>query len=193
MATLGTFAGVQVVAAAATVGALLAQERRLDLVLLDLRLGDDSSVTTNVRSLQAAGAKVLVFTSGENSTLIREAARTGAVGMLRKSEDSAVLARSIIAALRGEVVASIDWAAALDADPSLRDAGLTKREHEVLALYAAGARAEHVASELGISRETVLDHVRRIRARYAAVDRAARTKIDLYRRALEDGVLQGES
>lgn len=192
-ATLGNLTGIEVVAATDTVPALLALGRQVDLVLLDLRLNDGSTVTGNVEALRASGATVLIFTSGESPALIREAARTGAVGMLRKSEDSGVVARSIIAALRGEVVASTDWAAAIDGDPSLRDAGLTHRELEVLALCASGARAEHVATELGISRETVLDHVRRIRGRYAAVDRVAPTKVDLYRRAVEDGVIPDES
>ena len=63
------------------------------------------------------------------------------------------------------------------------------REAEVLALYASGETAERVARLLFISRETVLDHVRRIRTKYAAADRAAPTKVDLYRRAVEDGLV----
>ena len=68
---------------------------------------------------------------------------------------------------------------------------LTVRELEVLGLYASGEKADRVARLLGISRETVLDHVRRIRQKYAAVHRPAHTKVDLYRRAVEDGVLRG--
>ena len=46
-----------------------------------------------------------------------------------------------------------------------------------------------MALELGISRETVLDHIRRIRAKYAKVERPAPTKVELYQRAIEDGVI----
>jgi hypothetical protein len=35
----------------------------------------------------------------------------------------------------------------------------------------------------------VLDHVRRIRGKYAAAGRPAATKVDLYRRAVEDGYI----
>ncbi|WP_156253397.1 response regulator transcription factor [Pseudactinotalea terrae] len=66
---------------------------------------------------------------------------------------------------------------------------ITPRERQVLGLYAAGDTADHVARQLGISRETVLDHIRRIRVKYARIQRPAHTKIDLYRRAVEDGVL----
>ena len=63
------------------------------------------------------------------------------------------------------------------------------REAEVLALYASGETADRVARQLFITRQTVLDHIRRIRARYAAVDRPAHTKLDLYHRAVEDGIV----
>ena len=66
---------------------------------------------------------------------------------------------------------------------------ITPRELQVLGLYAAGNTADHVAKELGISRETVLDHIRQIRIKYARLERPAHTKVDLYRRAVEDGVL----
>ena len=88
-----------------------------------------------------------------------------------------------------EVVATADWAAALDSDSDFVSAELTGREAEVLALYASGETAERVGEQLFITRETVLDHIRRIRAKYAAVARPARTKVDLYRRAVEDGIM----
>lgn len=71
-------------------------------------------------------------------------------------------------------------------------AALTRRESEVLALYASGETAERVAEELFVSQATVIDHIRRIRAKYAAVDRAAPTKVDLFRRAVEDGLIEPE-
>lgn len=46
-----------------------------------------------------------------------------------------------------------------------------------------------MARQLGVSRETVLDHVRHIRVKYSDAQRPAPTKVDLYRRAVEDGVL----
>jgi DNA-binding CsgD family transcriptional regulator len=47
-----------------------------------------------------------------------------------------------------------------------------------------------VATALFVSRDTVLDHIRRIRSKYAAVDRPAATKVDLFRRAVEDGLVE---
>ncbi|HEY0189097.1 MAG TPA: LuxR C-terminal-related transcriptional regulator [Cellulomonas sp.] len=180
-------AEVDLVAASATVDELLAVTTDLDLVVLDLRLADGSFPARNVAMLRETGAEVLAYTSGEDPALVRAVARAGVVGMIRKSEPPQVLVDAVLQALRGEIVASVDWAAALDGDSE--PVALSPRESQVLALYAAGEKADRVARTLGISRETVLDHIRHIRAKYAAAERPAHTKVDLYRRAVEDGVL----
>jgi DNA-binding NarL/FixJ family response regulator len=177
------------VTAASTVTGLLQDEPRLDLVLLDLSLADGSTPAQNLAELGRAGVIVIAYTSGERPALVRQAARAGVAGMIRKSEPPTVLVEAILQALRGEVVATADWAAAIDSDSALPTVGLTDREAEVLELYASGEKAERVAEMLFISRETVLDHIRRIRSKYATAGRAAPTKVDLYRRAREDGLL----
>lgn len=168
---------------------LLSKASKLDVVMLDLALSDGSSPTENIRTLAPLGAQIIAYTSGEQSRLVREAARAGASGMIRKSERMEVIVESVRRAARGEVIASPDWAAALDADREFVSARLSPRESEVLSLYASGETADRVAQSLFLSRETVLDHIRRIRAKYAAVDRAAPTKVDLFRRAIEDGLV----
>lgn len=176
--------------AAATVAELLTAGEAYDLVLLDLALGDGSRPGENVRALRARGIPVLVYTVGDEPSLIREAAAAGAMGMVHKTETPRNLIAAIRAVLSGEVGATADWAAALDTDEDFVAAGLTAREAQVLGLYASGETAERVAQELFISRETVLDHLRRIRAKYAAIDRPAPNKLDLYHRAVEDGIVR---
>ncbi|MFT4109932.1 response regulator transcription factor [Propionicimonas sp.] len=178
-----------VVGTAASVPELLAQGPPLDGVLLDLSLADDSTPTENLQALAALEVPVLVYTSGDRPHLVREAARAGAAGMLRKSELPDAIVLAVRTMLAGEVPASADWAAALDFDPDFVHVHLSPREAEVLGLYASGETADRVAALLYISRDTVLDHIRRIRSKYARVDRAARTKVDLYRRAVEDGLI----
>jgi len=184
--------GMFVAAWGATVPELLAQETRFDVVLLDLVLADGSTPSSNIRALEPTGAPVLAYTSGDQPSLVREAARAGAIGMVRKSELPATIVEAVRAVLRGEVVASADWAAALDFDTDFVTARLSDREAEVLSLYAAGETAARVAARLFISRQTVLDHIRRIRTKYAAVGRPAPTKLDLYLRAVEDGIVSTE-
>ena len=181
---------LEVVAASASVVELLTQSEHFDVVLLDLRLADGSNPTQNLTALTRLGIPVLVYTSGDRPDLIREATRAGATGVVRKSESPEVIISAVRSMLLGEPVVTADWAAALDFDPDFVAVHLSPREAEVLALYASGETAERVAKLLFISRETVLDHVRRIRTKYAAADRAAPTKVDLYRRAVEDGLVE---
>ncbi|MGO4103544.1 response regulator [Leifsonia sp. YAF41] len=187
-----TLPEIEVVATVDSVSALLdslAPGERLDLAILDLRLADGSMVASNVDRLRERGIDVLAFTGGDDAQLMRFAARSGVLGVVRKSESTAVLLDAVTRAAAGEPVASTEWAAALDGDPDLADAGLSPRERQVLSLYAAGAKAPLVASRAGIAESTVIDYIRRVRSKYERVGRPANTKIDLYKRALEDGIL----
>ena len=180
---------LEVVATAASVRELLAETQALDAVLLDLNLTDGSTPSQNLDDLAALDVPVLVYTSGDRPQLVRDAARAGAAGMVRKSESPEAIVEAVRTMLAGEVPASADWAAAIDFDPDFVRVHLSPREAEVLGLYASGETAERVAALLYISRDTVLDHIRRIRAKYAQASRAAPTKVDLYRRAVEDGLI----
>lgn len=180
---------VELVAHASTVADLFAEPAAMDLVVLDLRLRDGSSPTGNVEAIRQRGVPVLVLTSGEDPYLVREAARAGVLGVIRKSRSPEDIVDAIRAAVRGEVVPTTDWAAAIDGDPEIDLVDLSPQHRKVLELYAAGETATRVASDLKISRETVNDYLRRIRTKYADAGRPAPTKSELYKRALEDGWL----
>ena len=55
------------------------------VVVLDLRLNDDSSPRDNITALSGAGHPVVVYTSAENPCLVREAIAAGALAIVRKS------------------------------------------------------------------------------------------------------------
>lgn len=188
-AMLADQADLELVCAAPTVDALLAQHDDLDLAVLDLRLSDGSSPKCNVEQLRAAGLETLVFTGAENAFLVRSAARAGVLGVVRKSEPAAVVVDAIRIAASGGQVASTEWAAAIDGDPELGDVGLSPRQLEVLELYASGEKLDRVARLTGLAPQTVNDYLQRIRAKYAEAGRPAPTKTDLYKRAIEDGWL----
>lgn len=188
-ATLSSLNGFEYVGIAPTVDDLLATFAPLDLVVLDLRLADGSSPVSNVERIVETGCKVLAFTSGENPYLVRAVAKTDVLGIVRKSEPVAVLAEALQLVAAGQPVVSVDWAAAVDSDPALAHAGLSAQEQKVLTLFANGNKAQAVASAAGIALGTVEDYVRRIRAKYTRAGRPAYTKVDLYKRAIEDGFL----
>ncbi|MEV4668723.1 LuxR C-terminal-related transcriptional regulator [Microbacterium sp. LWO12-1.2] len=186
--------GLHVVAVGKTVAELVAFRQRMDVILLGLTLSDGSTPAQNIAALSWTGARVLAYAADEQIGLIREAARAGAVGMVKKSDEAPQLVATLRAAARGQLAAGADWAARIGrGESAVARVNLSTREGEVLALYAAGETAERVAQTLFVSRETVLDHIRRIRVKYAAVGRPALTKVDLFRRAVEDGFVQQDS
>ncbi len=74
-----------------------------------------------------------------------------------------------------------------DSAPLLVRPDLSAREIEVLLAWLGADSKDDVAEALFISASTVSTHVARIRAKYAAVGRAAPTKTHLFARALQDG------
>lgn len=181
---------LRLVATARTVPELLEGGQQLDLVLLDLSLADRSMPEDNVAALTEQGIPSLAYTSGENAFLIRSAAKGGVRGIARKSHTPEQLIEAIRGCLNdGAEALTNEWAAAVDSDPGLDAVGLSARQREVLELFACGESAKRVASQTGLSITTVNDYLLRIRAKYAQQGRAAHTKVDLYKRAVEDGVL----
>ncbi len=135
---------LHLVVGAHTVGDLLAQLTSdspdmglpLDLVVLDLRLGDGSTPAGNIAELSEAGVSTLVYTSGDEPYLVRDAAGAGTLGVVRKNATKTEVCAAVRTAASGSTVVSMDWAAALDSDPQFVD--LPTRLREVLELYAAG-------------------------------------------------------
>lgn len=178
---------MDLVAAARTVPELLAPSPLLDLTVLDLRLEDGSSPRTNVELLREADIPTLVYTSGDEPYLVQMAASAGVLGVLRKNIPEEEFVDAVRHAAAGVAVPTIDWAAAIDADPRFVD--LPPQLRRVLELYAAGASTTAVAKSMGLSTDTIHDYIDRIRKRYIAAGRPAPTKTDLYKRAIEDGWL----
>lgn len=172
-----------------TVSDLLRDLPNVDIAVLDLRLADGTTPYDNVCRLRDAGIRVLVYTSGEHPELLLSAARANALGVVLKSEEPAVVLDAIYAAARDEPVVSTVWASAIDGAPDLDAAKLTPQQQRVLSLYGDGETAAAVARKLGISSETVNDHLKAIRLRYAEAERPIRSRIGFTYRAIEDGFL----
>ena len=80
---------IRLVATAATVDALLAGPgRHADVVLLDLDLGDGTTVDGNVAAILAAGPAVLVLSASDRPVAVRAAMRAGARGYVLKNEQA---------------------------------------------------------------------------------------------------------
>jgi two-component system uhpT operon response regulator UhpA len=185
--------GHDVIAVGATVDDLIEglAGREVDVVVLDLSLGDGSSVTDNVKRVQAAGAAVLVHSIADRVGLVREALAAGAAGVIPKSSATKTVIVAAATVARGEVLNNLEWATAIDADRDFAKAQLGRREREILHLYASGLPLKLAAEQLGIGYSTAREYLDRIRVKYVEVGRPAPTKVDLLRRAVEDGILPG--
>ncbi len=164
-----------------------------DVVVLDLTLGDGTTVTENVRDLIADGSSVLIYSVADRPAAVREALAVGAAGVVSKASPIGEVVAAIGTVARGELLNSIEWAAAVEGDREFASAQLSAREREVLRLYAAGLPLKIVADRLGIAFSTAKENIARIRLKYGEVGRPAPTKVDLHRRALEDGILSQQA
>ena len=161
-----------------------------DVVVLDLTLGDGTTVTENVRRLVLDGSSVIIHSVADRPAAVREALAAGAARGVSKSSriDDVIAAVSTVA--KGEPLNNVEWASAVEGDREFADAQLSAREREVLRLYAAGLPLKVVADRLGVAYSTAKENITRVRVKYVEVGRPAPTKVDLLRRAMEDGIVE---
>lgn len=174
------------VVGARTVDGLLAAQREISVVVLDVRLDDGSRAEDNIRRLAAHGLTVLLHADAEHREAIPVFSRTPAKGIVWKNEPARVLLQAISTVAEGN-----SWQSA---NHAVRPVDLTHRELEVLRLYATGLKYSETAAALDppVSVESVKTYLSRIRKRYDEAGRPASTRMELRRRALEDGLLPPE-
>ena len=159
------------------------------IAVLDLRLADGSAPDENIADINGRGVPVVVYTSGDDPYLVRRAIAGGALSIVRKSAPPEDLVEAVLAASDGATCPTPDWAAALDADEDFVASRLSDLEARILAHYASGERSGSVARALNVSKNTVNTYIARIREKYRESGRPAESRVDLFRRAAEDGLL----
>lgn len=160
-----------------------------DVVVLDLTLGDGTTVTENVTALVSDGASVVIHSVADRPAAVREALAAGAAGVVSKSSALDDVLGAIRTVARGDALNNVEWASAVEGDREFADAQLSVRERDVLRLYAAGLPLKAVAERLGVAYSTAKENITRVRVKYVEVGRPAPTKVDLLRRAMEDGIV----
>lgn len=160
-----------------------------DVVVLDLTLGDGTTVTGNVHRLVGDGSSVIIHSVADRPAAVREALAAGAAGVVSKASPIDDVTAAVRTVARGEPLNNVEWASAVEGDREFADAQLSARERDVLRLYAAGLPLKVVAERLGVAYSTAKENITRVRVKYVEVGRPAPTKVDLLRRAMEDGIL----
>ena len=149
----------------------LLTRRRWDVALLDIHLGDESTIPLVVELLAAnPAAPIVLFTgyTGPGSGL-HDAVAAGARGFVLKSSPAPLLIEALkIVAADGTFI-DPRLAGVLSEDAELgRLSTLTPREREVLTLLADGLNGQAIARHLFLSPETVRTHVRNATAKLGA-------------------------
>lgn len=148
------------------------------VVLLDVRMpnGDGLNCLARIK-IDLPDTPVVMFSTFDNPTYVARAVALGAAGYISKSSSRAEIVEAIYAAARGESIWSRDelrrvtGALAAPRANSDVEVPLTKRESEVLKQLAFGLTNKEIAQALGISYETVKEHVQHILRKIGVTDR----------------------
>jgi two-component system, NarL family, response regulator len=152
-----------------------------DVAIVDLGLGNgqerggDLSGMAAIRALRQAQPGLGIVAHGPEAQqhAATEAIRAGATAYVVKSSSVEELNRAVDAAVESQRF--VDPAAGRDGGGS----ALTRRQRQILQLYADGQSTARVAKRLGLSAETVRTHTKAILARLGARDRAHAVAIAL--------------
>jgi DNA-binding NarL/FixJ family response regulator len=177
-------------------GIAMVRATRADVLLVDLGLPDGSGIDV-IRAMhrEAPGCTAVVSSVFGDEQHVVQAIQAGAAGYLLKDtapEDvveelrcvhrggspiSPIIARSVLRLLQQQETPE----APVAADSTL----LSAREAQVLELVAKGFSYDEIASQIGVSRHTVLTFVRRI---YAKLE--VNSKMEAVNAARRKGLLQ---
>ena len=151
-----------------------------DLLIAELRFKDAEllDVVEEIRQLRPQ-TKILIYTYHDNPTYLARASACRVFDFVLKKMSTSFLLRSITEAASGTATAGsmIEMSNTFLTNmnhPSNPDTDhLTKREHQILAHLALGLSNREISILLGISLETVKEHVQNVLRKLNANDRTA--------------------
>lgn len=191
---LGRQSGLRVVHTCETLDELVAwmaagaRQTLPHLVVLDLVVDRDRDADpVVVERLVRSGLRVLVLSAMASVPLVRAMIRAGVSGFVGKRDTEEDIVAAVWAVLHRRQWITPELASVMAGDaqrPRLSD-----QEERALVLYASGLTLDAAAVALGVKRDTVKKYLERVKAKYAEVGRPVRTKIDLNREAIRDGLM----
>jgi len=149
-------------------------KKRPDVVLMDLQLPGISGIEATAALIREhPTARVLIFSTFARDDEIQAALKAGALGYLQKSSTREDLLTAIRTVAKGE--RSLPPEIAQRLKDRLAEPEITPREREILTLVTRGNANKEIAATLGISEDTVKQHVSRILVKLKVNDRAQAT------------------
>ncbi len=149
----------------------LAHELKPDVVLMDLQMPELNGVEATAR-IHAGdpGAKILILTSFGTSAELKRAMDAGASGALVKSSSRTEIVDAIRSVMTGGQVMSNEIRHTIENFSAMPE--MSPRQIEILNLVAKGFSNKEIAKIVGISPDTVKEHVANIFSRIGASSRA---------------------
>lgn len=158
------------------------------LVILDLVVERQPDADpAMVQRLVDAGVHVLVLSAMTSPPLVREMLRVGIAGVVGKRDSEEDIIAAVWSVLGRRTWMTQELAAVIAGDQNRPR--LSEQEERALVFYASGLTLAGVADALGVKRDTAKTYLDRVRAKYTAAGRPARSKVDLSRIAVADGYL----
>lgn len=156
----------------------LVEHHKPDVVLLDIRMADGDGLNALGRiKLNRPKLPVLMLSGYDNPTYVARALALGASGYLLKDMGSDELLSAIRRVAQGgdawnrDELRRVTGALATPRVAGDIEVPLTQRESEVLAQLALGLTNKEIAQVLGISYETVKEHVQHVLQKIGVSDR----------------------
>lgn len=167
-----------------TIAVKQALKLKPDIVIMDLVMPKkDGVATTQELHEKLPETKVLVLTSYSTTDTIAAALAAGACGAVMKSSDDNDLLAAIRTIAAGRTFISPEVKGLLAVDPPAPT--LSPRQQEVLQSLVKGFNNTEIASQLGISRTVVKEHVETLLVKLGAANRTELTAIAIRKNLLK--------
>ncbi|MFC5751254.1 response regulator [Actinomadura rugatobispora] len=161
-----------------------------DVLVIDLRINGEL-VFDRIAELARQGRRIVVFSQHTEHHVVHRAVTAGARAYITKesNEGRRHLIEAILAVAAGETYTTPSQAGAMLAATGRHRPRFSEQELRSMRLWLGGLTHAGVARQMGISEHTVKQYLERARDKYAKAGREASTRIDLYREALRDGIV----
>jgi DNA-binding NarL/FixJ family response regulator len=159
------------------------------VVVFELNAPHAPPAYAELQRILNAGLRAVVYSHATAFEVVLSALEAGAASYVSKAESKTHLLAGIRAASAGRHYTGPLMTDAIYCDSRVGRPRLAAREREILIAWFQTDSKDVVARNLRISTSTVRTHLERIRAKYAALDRAAPTKAALVVRAIQDGII----